>query len=100
MKFRVTIKVAGEAIYHAVHEADGSEPALRAAMQAARRACPGKPVYLCWKLGEPEVLFWHDLDAGFRGRQPLTAGSSLNEGSLSGGSLDSGAAEGPDFDAK
>lgn len=36
----------------------------------------GKPVYLCWKLGEPEVLFWHDLDAGFRGRQPLTAGSS------------------------
>ncbi|HXS40988.1 MAG TPA: hypothetical protein VN766_12450 [Stellaceae bacterium] len=46
MKFRVTIKVAGEAIYHAVHEADGSEPALRAAMQAARRACPGKPVYL------------------------------------------------------
>ena len=60
----------------------------------------GKPVYLCWKLGEPEVLFWHDLDAGFRGRQPLTAGSSLNEGSLSGGSLDGGAAEGPDFDAK
>lgn len=36
----------------------------------------GKPVYLCWKLGEPEVLFWHDLDAGFRGRQPLTADSS------------------------
>lgn len=46
MKFRVTIKVAGETIYHAVHEADGSEPALREAMQAARRACPGKPVYL------------------------------------------------------
>jgi len=60
----------------------------------------GKPVYLCWKLGEPEVLFWHDLDAGFRGRQPLTAGSSLNEGSLSGGSLSDGAVEGPDFDAE
>ena len=36
----------------------------------------GRAVYLCWKLGEPEVLHWHDLDAGFRGRQPLTAGSA------------------------
>jgi len=35
----------------------------------------GKTVYLCWKLGEPEVLYWHDLDTGFSGRQPLTAGS-------------------------
>src|SRR3954468_13532089 len=32
----------------------------------------GKVVLLCWKLGEPEVLYWHDLDAGFSGRQPLT----------------------------
>ena len=35
----------------------------------------GRIVYLCWKLDEPEVLHWHELDAGFRGRQPLTAGS-------------------------
>lgn len=35
----------------------------------------GELVYLCWKLGEPEVLYWHDLDAGFRGRQALTAES-------------------------
>lgn len=55
----------------------------------------GKPVYLCWKLGEPEVLFWHDLDAGFRGRQPLTAGSSLGELGLA-----DEAGEGPDFSAK
>lgn len=34
-----------------------------------------RPAYLCWKLGEPEVLYWHELDAGFRGRQPLTAAS-------------------------
>ncbi len=32
----------------------------------------GRTVYLCWKLGEPEVRHWHELDAGFRGRQPLT----------------------------
>jgi len=35
----------------------------------------GRIVLLCWKLGEPEVLYWHDLDSGFGGRQPLTAGS-------------------------
>jgi hypothetical protein len=28
-----------------------------------------REVYLCWKAGEPEVGFWHDLDAGFAGRQ-------------------------------
>jgi len=33
----------------------------------------GREVYLCWKLGEPEVMYWHDLDAGFKGRQRLTA---------------------------
>jgi hypothetical protein len=33
----------------------------------------GRLAYLCWKLGEPEILFWHDLDAGFVGRQPVTA---------------------------
>ena len=31
----------------------------------------GRLVYLCWKLGEPEVQYWHDLEAGFQGRQPL-----------------------------
>jgi hypothetical protein len=35
----------------------------------------GRVVFLCWRLGEPEVLFWHDVDSGFAGRQPLTAGS-------------------------
>jgi hypothetical protein len=31
----------------------------------------GRPVYLCWKLGEPEVAHWHELDAGFAGRHKL-----------------------------
>lgn len=31
----------------------------------------GKLVYLCWKRGEDRIEFWHDLDAGFAGRQPL-----------------------------
>ncbi len=31
----------------------------------------GQPIYLCWKFDEPRVLFWHDLESGFAGRQPL-----------------------------
>jgi len=29
----------------------------------------GKEVYLCWQYGEDMVAYWHDLDAGFSGRQ-------------------------------
>ena len=31
----------------------------------------GRAVYLCWRLGEEDIAFWHELDAGFAGRQPL-----------------------------
>jgi hypothetical protein len=31
----------------------------------------GREVYLCWRLGEDEIRFWHELDTGFAGRQPL-----------------------------
>lgn len=31
----------------------------------------GRPVLLCWHMGEPDVAWWHPLDEGFRGRQPL-----------------------------
>jgi hypothetical protein len=27
--------------------------------------------YLCWRLGEPEVAYWHSPDDGFAGRRPL-----------------------------
>ncbi len=32
----------------------------------------GHPVYLCWRLGEGERIgWWHEIEAGFAGRQPL-----------------------------
>ena len=31
----------------------------------------GRDVYLCWKLGEPEIRWWHELETGFAGRVPL-----------------------------
>lgn len=30
-----------------------------------------REVYLCWKLGEPAIQFWHAIDDGFPGRQPI-----------------------------
>jgi hypothetical protein len=35
----------------------------------ARRA--GRDVFLCWRVGEPEIGWWHEPDAGFRGRRPV-----------------------------
>lgn len=31
----------------------------------------GREVYLCWRYGEESVVYWHDLEAGFAGRQPI-----------------------------
>jgi len=31
----------------------------------------GREVYLCWQLGEEHLSFWHEIDTGFAGRQPL-----------------------------
>jgi len=31
----------------------------------------GREVYLCWRYGEEELAFWHELNAGFAGRHPL-----------------------------
>jgi hypothetical protein len=31
----------------------------------------GRVIYLCWRLGEERIDWWHELDAGFAGRQPL-----------------------------
>lgn len=31
----------------------------------------GRIVYLCWKYNEGSVQFWHEVEAGFAGRQPI-----------------------------
>lgn len=37
----------------------------------------GRDIYLCWRLGESQISYWHELDAGYAGRQPV---SLLGEG--------------------
>ena len=31
----------------------------------------GREVFLCWQPGEPRVEYWHDMEEGFGGREPL-----------------------------
>jgi len=44
----------------------------------------GRRIWLCWKLGEPQVAYWHEWDAGYAGRRPIAelvpAGSGSGRG--------------------
>ncbi len=31
----------------------------------------GRVVYLCWRMDEPAIVAWHELDGGYMGREPL-----------------------------
>lgn len=44
----------------------------------------GKEVYLCWKLGEESIRYWHGIDEGFTGRKPIDADFVQHHGGASG----------------
>ncbi|MDB6125615.1 MAG: hypothetical protein JWQ71_4608 [Pedosphaera sp.] len=31
----------------------------------------GREVFLCWEKGDADIEFWHDIDSGYAGREPL-----------------------------
>jgi hypothetical protein len=30
-----------------------------------------RPIFLCWRLGEERITYWHEIESGFSGRQPI-----------------------------
>ena len=32
----------------------------------------GRPIWLCWRLGEDDICWWHEINTGFDSRQPLS----------------------------
>jgi hypothetical protein len=38
----------------------------------------GRDVWLCWRVGEERIAWWHELEAGFAGRQPLDEASAAS----------------------
>ncbi|MBN1452752.1 MAG: DUF2203 domain-containing protein [Anaerolineales bacterium] len=33
----------------------------------------GREVYLCWKYREGDIAFWHEIESGYAGRQPIAS---------------------------
>ena len=52
-----------------------------AAKRPRLRDRDGREVLLCWRHGEEEIGFWHEVDAGFQGRQSLLESSLFGEDS-------------------
>ncbi len=40
-----------------------------------------REVYLCWRLGEESIAFWHEIEDGFRGRRPIDSEFLANHSS-------------------
>ena len=36
----------------------------------------GRPILLCWKLGEERIAFWHEIEGGYKTRQPVPEGEA------------------------
>ena len=36
-------------------------------------------MYLCWQLGEDSIEYWHDIETGFAGREPLDEDGSVDK---------------------
>lgn len=43
----------------------------------------GRPVWLCWRLGEGQIAWWHATDEGFSARKPLSELPSGGAGPVS-----------------
>jgi hypothetical protein len=54
-----------------VHELGCELKGIEEGLIDFRTEMDGREVYLCWKLGEDTIAWWHELDTGFGGRQPL-----------------------------
>jgi hypothetical protein len=73
-KVRREIEETGTRINELIEKVQGMGVELKdmdAGLIDFRSIREGREVYLCWKLGEEHVSHWHELDAGFAGRQAL-----------------------------
>lgn len=48
----------------------------------------GRWVYLCWHVGEHDLRYWHEIDAGFPGRRRITVAQRREMGTADASSID------------
>lgn len=56
---------------HAIHELGVHVKDIDLGLCDFPHACDGRIVYLCWKLGETEIRWWHEVTSGYKDRYPL-----------------------------
>lgn len=60
-----------DALIHQIQDAGAQIKDINIGLLDFSAIRDGREVYLCWKHGEGDIAFWHEVDAGFAGRQPI-----------------------------
>lgn len=71
---RRAVQAAGEALQRLIADLDSTGAELKGIEEGLvdfPSEREGRVVYLCWRLGEDTIAWWHELETGFAGRQPL-----------------------------
>jgi hypothetical protein len=69
--FKSMIEMLNEEL-SAISDLGGTVKDLDTGLVDWRALRHGEDILLCWRFGETEIAFWHDMDAGFAGRRPVT----------------------------
>jgi hypothetical protein len=69
-RFRALVEAITEEL-HAIEETGVTVKDLDTGLCDFLGLMHGRDVWLCWQYGEKSITHFHDLDAGFAGRQPL-----------------------------
>jgi hypothetical protein len=60
-----------DALVHRVQEAGAILKDINMGLLDFPATREGREVYLCWQYGEGDIAYWHEVEAGYAGRQPI-----------------------------
>jgi hypothetical protein len=69
--FKGMIEALNE-VLNEISELGGTVKDLDTGLVDWRALRHGEDILLCWRFGEQEIGFWHDMETGFAGRRPVT----------------------------
>lgn len=60
-----------DALIHKIQDAGAQIKDINIGLLDFSAQKDGREVCLCWQHGEGDIAFWHEVDAGYAGRQPI-----------------------------
>ena len=60
-----------DALIHSIQDAGALIKDINTGLLDFPALKDGREVYLCWKYGEGDIAFWHEIEDGFAGRQSI-----------------------------